>query len=195
VIIVLNKSEVNKRAAEIISLNYSIQDIYYYSNALNLKKNRNSNICVIIDLNEENQLTKENILPETLVKKLIDRGLPNTIQDIYLLISELTTDYPLPIYAHQLARFFSESYMHLVKIHIPSSLSYSMSMISLPLKDQWEVFGINKSDIPEGISEISLDQLLAIKNEQQIWEGKDILGWMGTPNQTYTGIAYVWGEG
>lgn len=193
-IIVLKKSDTNMRAAEIISSNYSIEDIYIYSNFINLIKNKDSKFCVIIDLNEECLLAKENISPGMLADKIIEMGLPNTVQDIYLLITELTTQFPLPIYAHELARHLSERYMHLVKIHIPCSLSYSMSMISLPTKDNWEVFGVNKSDIPEGISEISIDELMAIKNEQRIWEGKDILGWMGTPRQTYTGIAYVWGE-
>lgn len=158
-IILLSNDEINKKIAEVLEESPSLPKL---------------ESCAIIDINDKNQLSKNILTPELLVEKLIQIKLPQSIKDIYLLVSEVSSEYPLSVYAHNLSKILSEKLHHQIKTHIVSSLNYDMSIINFSSEEPiWKVYGET--------------------NEQKtlLWEGDNILDFMNSPQQTFDGKAYV----
>ncbi len=172
-LILMNKNENNQKAAEYLQKIHADADDKRY---------------FVIDI--EQHFFKKNITPEEYAANLIESGLPDSIQDIYLLTSEITQDHFMAVFAHHLARCFAEFHHRTINIHIPSYLSCEITLIVPPIENQWKIYGINRSDLTH--AELSFATIFAEKNKNLIWEGSDLLEWMNDPQQTYSCKTYVW---
>lgn len=174
-LILMNKSDNNQKSAECIQT--------YHADA------EDSSKCFVIDI--EQKFFKKNITPDQFATQLLNLKLPASIQDIYLLTSEIEKDHFLSVFAHHLSQVFSKNHHRKINVHIPTYLSKEMTLIVPPEgKNSWKIYGINRSDLPQ--SDPSFNTILEAPNKQLIWEGNNIFEWMNDPQQTYNGIAYVW---
>lgn len=175
-LILKENNEINQQTAHYLQANHLDSDTTKY---------------FIVDI--EQHYFKKNITPEKFVAQLIQSKLPDSIQDIYLLTSEIEADHFLAIFSHHVSRIFSEKYKRKITVHVPTYLSCDMTLI-VPDKEKnsWKVYGINRSDLTA--DEKSFDKLLLTKNKKSVWEGQDLLEWMNDPQHAYQGISYAWGN-
>lgn len=158
-IILLNEDEINKKIFKFLEESNSLSKL---------------ESCAIIDIHDKSQLSKNKLTPERLVDKLIQHELPQSMKDLYLIVSEVSSEYPLSVFAHNLSKILSEKLHHQINTHIVSSLNYDMSIINFSSEEPiWQVYG-------ETNGKMTL-----------IWEGNNILDFMNSPQQTFDGKAYV----
>lgn len=193
-IIIMKESEINRKAAEALMRIYNISNLYLYSDAILKMREDDSSYCIIIDFNDESHLAKNSISPQQFSAKLMAAGLPKTVKHVYLLVSEVSAEYPLSAYAHHFALNFAEVFQRKIAVHTVSSLNFEMSVLALSSKETWQIYGLRKENLPTAIEEASSELLPKINNKKLIWEGENILDYMQSPQQTFDGTAYVWSQ-
>lgn len=174
-LILMNQNTNNQRSAEFLQSNHLGSD--------------DQSHCFVIDI--EQQFFKKNITPEQFVTQLLESGLPDSIQDIYLLTSEIEQNHFLAVFAHYLSRIFAEHHRRMINVHVPTYLSCEMTLIVPSAENNhWKIYGINRSEVEQ--NDLSYENILAAKNKKMIWEGNNLLDWMNDPQQTYNGRTYTW---
>lgn len=143
--------------------------------------------CFIVDI-EQTYVTKKTT-PEKFTSQLI---ITNSIKDIYLLVSEITQRHSLVVFANLLARELAEHHDKQIKVHVISSLNFDITFLIPPNKNSknWQVYGVNPDN---EIEHPTVAMLSKLAEKKLIWEGGDILDWMNSPQQTLSGVSYVWG--
>ncbi|MHB1949429.1 MAG: hypothetical protein ACYCQI_15105 [Gammaproteobacteria bacterium] len=182
-LIIMRDSKINQRSAEIIAKKYGLDThIYRYPFDEFFTGNRNEPI-VVIDLDADGHF-QHTFVPEFFATRMSVRNMFDEINDIYLLVSNITLDKSLKVFATKLSNDILKKTQKKITIHIPVDFHHFGILVVPPENDEhWKVYGLNSNDLR--VSNLSLDVLAQTKNKTLIWEGDDILQWLDLPEMLY----------
>jgi hypothetical protein len=152
--------------------------------------NINESQCFVVDIDQ--QFFTAQLSPEDFISYLLKNTDISLIRDIYLIVSEIQPNHPLGVFAHHLSRMLLEFHQKKINVHVISYLSSDVTLLVPPNQQdkQWKIVGINE----ENSKNLSYENLLANKNQKELFKNANLLVWLDDPQQTFDGTAYVWGE-
>jgi hypothetical protein len=193
-LLVMTQNELDKNAGIILSRFYDDHELYYFTDwTVKLNGSHHSKL-ILVDVSDDSQIGKHKIIPEVLANKLMDLGLPESINDIYLVTNEYSSDNLLSVYAHELSRAFAQNFQRKIAVHVPSSLNFDISMVCYDKENVFQIIGINNSKKLKLPKKLTMKSVAKIEEKEIIWEGNDILKWMDDPQQVFTEVSYVWAD-
>lgn len=183
-IIIMSDSEINQRSAESLSNNYDlVNHIYRYPFDEFFTVNRNEPI-VVIDLDADSRF-QNTVVPELFATRMIARKIFDESSDLYLLVSDITLDKSLQVFANKLTKDILKKTQRKVVIHIPTDFSHFGTLVVPPESGKhWKIYGLKSEDLL--VPNLSLNVLTQAKNKTLVWEGDDILQWLNLPEKLYT---------
>lgn len=142
----------------------------------------------IIDL-LRNDYFSETFFPELLAFELINKQLPPTVSDIYLLVTSLDDSIKTITWGNRLAAAFLQNHQRTIRVHVLAKLEYDSVKFGFSINDmEWKIEGINFVNSIPNSEELKIDYL----DTQLIWAGNNIVNYLDNPEQICTGIAYGW---
>jgi len=180
--IILNElNEANQRAGQFIrALNLEEEGTLYYLSGPPCEKRLRDKNCYILALNENLSLTQTTSVKD-FAKALLKLRLPTSLEHIYLITSDLSTQHSLLPFASHLSLFFKEFYQRDLKIHVVCDLNYDLTILRPPSENSsWMIFGKQENSGQE---------------EKLLWQGENILQWFNDPQRVLSSKTYAtWGD-
>lgn len=159
-------------AKKALSRFYSVNNMQSYPK---LQLTNEPEALLLIDLSADGSL--QNLSPRLLAQELKDCGLKPSVNKIYILASNIIEKKPLAAFASVLGKYLDNT----VDIYIPDKF-LPLTFISVPTEKQqnWKIYNIDLDYLNSNNNKHYYEFYEKDANKKLIWEGQDLLRWMGT---------------
>lgn len=179
----MRKSELTDKVIEKLKAQKNEKEcVGYYDDSLGKSE---SNNAYILDVEADGKFQKI-FSPEILAEQLKSKDLPDNINTIILLVSDvLPEDHSLSVYASELNYRLKREFNRDIAIKIISDLNYPMTLLCPPeSKDgKWQVCGFKAIDLESlpkpkpNVTNFPIYDANPLK--KLLWEGADLDEWFG----------------
>ncbi len=140
---------------------------------------------IILDLSADGKFQKPQS-PSWVVDKLNEKGALEHVKNIYLLMSNVSKENPLDLYAQKIADYIDEKYKKIVYVHVPNTVGEQSTVVIPPTKTDGKTWRIRILDeIPKSLT-FDIDTLFTLKSKypDKIMDAAQLKQYMDGPQLT-----------
>lgn len=191
-ILTMSDTALNRQLSIDLSKQYSLGELVLYPQKFVDKGSK----LYIVDVSS-NQNIYLNKTAKAFAAELIQMGLPDSVKDIYMIMSDLKSDQSLISFCNELAKAFTLYQHRKIAVHAPAQLGYDMTVVMPAKNGKWQIYGlyddgIIASKLLQEKNQLDFDYIHTINDKVLLWEGEDIQSYLNDPQKIYDGITYVW---